>query len=115
VTKPTVANIDGFIIGECFGGLTEMRWLLVILVIVMLLGPFRRWIGRHWAFLLSVIAGAAFGFFLGTWVINTCGSPFPGLPLLWALVGAIAAGRVGPKVLRDIERDGKNDQSSRRH
>lgn len=92
-----------------------MKWLLVIIVIVILLGPLRRWTGRHWAFLLSVMAGAAFGFLAGLFVIAKAGCSFPGLPLLWALVGAIAAARVGPAVLRHIERDGKNGHASRRH
>jgi len=92
-----------------------MKWLLVILVIVMLLGPLRRWVGRHWAFLLSIIAGGAFGFFLGAWVVNNGANRFPYLPLLWALVGAIAAGQVGPACLRHIERDGKNGHHTRRH
>lgn len=92
-----------------------MKWLLVIGVIILLLGPLRRWVGRYWAFLLSVLAGAAFGFFGGTFVMAKAGCSYPGLPLLWALVGAIAAGRVGPAVLRHIERDGKNGRVSRRH
>lgn len=92
-----------------------MKRLLAIIVIVMLLGPLRRWTGRHWAFLVSTIAGAAFGFFAASFVTAKLGCSFPGLPLLWALVGAIAAGRVGPAVLRQVERDGKNGQSSRRH
>lgn len=91
-----------------------MRLLLVITVL-LLLGPLRRWVGRHWAFLLSVIAGGAFGLLLGAWVVGTCGSSHAGLPLLWAVVGAIAAARVGPSILRDIEKDGKNGKSSRRH
>ena len=92
-----------------------MKWLLVIGVIVLLLGPLRHWVGRHWAFLISIIAGAAFGFLMGAWAMARSGHSYPGLPLLWALVGAIAAGRVGPAVLRRIERDGKNGHSSRRH
>lgn len=92
-----------------------MKWLLAIIVIVILLGPLRRWTGRHWAFLVSVLAGAAFGFFAGAFVMAKAGCSFAGLPLLWALVGAIAAGRVGPAVLRQIQKDGKNEQSPRRH
>lgn len=92
-----------------------MKWLLVICVIVLLLGPLRHWVGRHWAFLVSIIAGAALGSFMGAWVIARSGSSYPGLPLLFALIGAIAAGRVGPAVLRQIERDGKNGHASRRH
>jgi hypothetical protein len=92
-----------------------MRLLLAILFVVMLFGPLRRWIGRHWAFLLSVIAGAAFGFFLGSWVVGSLGCSVPALPLLWAIVGAIAVGRLGPAWLRNIERDGRNGRSSRRH
>ena len=94
-----------------------MKWLIFIGVAVTLLGPLRRWVGRHWAFLLSTIAGAALGFVLGAWVLalGGGGSSAAALPLLWGLVGAIAVGRAGPAWLRHMEKDGKDGRSSGRH
>ncbi len=89
-----------------------MKWVLAIVVIVLLLGPLRRWIGRHWAFLISVFGGAAFGFFWALFVISKVGYSEPLVPLLAALIVSIAAGRAGPALLRRIERDGKDGHSS---
>lgn len=94
-----------------------MRWLWLIGIVVVPLGPLRPWVGRHWALLISVIAGALFGFVLGAFALATGGTDHSivPLPLLWGLIGAIAVGRVGPAWLRHIEKDGKNERSPRRH
>jgi len=91
-----------------------MRWLFAIMLLVLLAGPLRPWLGRHWAFLLSVVAGAMFGLVLGAIAAGVAGGP-AFLPLLWAAVGAIAGGQSGPTWLRHIEKDGKDDRSSRGH
>ncbi len=65
--------------------------------------------------LIWVLAGGAFGLLAGAWVVGMSGCSLPALPLVWAVVGAIAAARVGPKILRDIEKDGRDGHSSRRH
>ena len=83
-----------------------MRWLLVLIVLILLFGPLRKWLGRHWAFLFCVVAGAVFGLMAGAMVLGTCGGP-AFLPLVWAIAGAVILGRVGPSALRNIERDGK--------
>jgi hypothetical protein len=89
-----------------------MKLLFAIFVLVLLFGPLRPWVGRHWAFLLSIIAGGAFGFFLGLLAV---GPSCPFLPFLWGLVGAIAAARTGPSILRKLQKDGRDEHSSRRH
>lgn len=89
-----------------------MKWILAVVVVVLLLGPLRRWIGRHWAFLISVFGGAAFGFFWASFVMSKLGCSVPGLPLMSALIVSIAASRAGPALLRQIERDGKDGHSS---
>ena len=92
-----------------------MKWLFVI-IIILLLGPLRRWVGRHWAVLLSTMGGAVVGLMIGGYIAAKCGSSYAWLPLVGALIGAAAAGRVGPEWLRNIERDGKkNERFSRRH
>lgn len=91
-----------------------MKWWWIVIVGVLLLGPLRRWFGRHWAFLASATGGALFGLVLGALVLRTCGGPAY-LPLLWGAVGAIALGHRGPSVLRRIERDGRDDGTTRRH
>ena len=91
-----------------------MRWLLLIVVVVLLVGPLRPWVGRHWAFLISMVAGAVFGWVLGAVVIGRRGGP-AFLPLVSAVICAIALGRSGPAWVRKIERDGKDDSFSRRH
>jgi CHASE2 domain-containing sensor protein len=113
--KLIVTVINGFIIGVFFGGLTEMKWLLGIVLVVMLLGPLRPWIGRHWALLLSTITGAVIGLFIGGYIAAQCGSSYAWLPLVGALIGAASTGNAGAEWLRHIEKDGKNGQSSRRH
>ena len=109
----TAIIINGFIIGECFGGSTEMKLLLLIPVLVLLLGPLRPWVGRHWSFLLSIFIGAVAGFVIGTKMNGDLGHAFPAAPLIGALIGAAAIGHIGPSILRNIERDGKNENSSR--
>ena len=91
-----------------------MRTFLLIGIIVLLLGPLRPWLGRHWAFLLSVIAGTIGGLFVAGLVMRSSGRATPALPLLFAIVGAIAAGQAGPAWLRRIQKDGKNDKRSPR-
>jgi hypothetical protein len=92
-----------------------MGWLLPILLIVLLLGPLRRWAGRHWALLIAAAAGGGFGWLMGTLVTGTLGSPVPFLPLLWALVGAAAGAQAGPALLRRLARDGEDDHAPGRH
>jgi len=89
-----------------------MKWILAIVVILMLLGPLRPWFGRHWAFLLSIVGGAVFGFVWAAFVLSKVGYSHPFVPLFSGIIVAIATGRYGPAILRRIERDGKNGQSS---
>lgn len=89
-----------------------MKWALAIVVIVLLLGPLRPWIARHWAFLVSVFGGAAIGFFWGSFIMYKLNYHVAGLPLASALIVAIAAGQYGPAILRRIEGDGKDGHSS---
>lgn len=84
-----------------------MKLLLIIFVIVILLGPLRKWAGRHWAFLFSVCTGAIAGFILGT-ILTRFGAP-PITPLLGTIAFAVESGRLGPEILRHIEKDGKNE------
>ena len=91
-----------------------MGWLLLIILPVLLLGPLRRWVGRHWALLISAVVGGILGLVLGSMLIAKTGGP-AFLPLLWAAAGAIVLGQSGPAWLRKIERDGKDERSSRRH
>jgi len=83
-----------------------MTWLLIV-GLILFLGPLRRWAGRHWAFLTSVALGALCGWILGAVVFGMCGGN-PIVPLLWAIVSAVAFARVGPAVLRKIDKDGKD-------
>ncbi len=93
-----------------------MRLLLLIGAIVLLLGPLRPWFGRHWAFLLSVTAGAVGGFICGVFAIHMTGIAQPWVLPACVVIGAIAAGGSGPEWLRHIEKDGKkNDKPPRRH
>jgi uncharacterized membrane protein len=105
MARPTVVVTDGFITGDCSGGSTEVKLLLIILVIVILLGPLRKWVGRHWAFLFSIFAGAIAGFVIGT-ILTGFGAP-SFTPLLGAIACAIECGQWGPELLRHIEKDGK--------
>ena len=89
-----------------------MKWVLAIAAIIIMLGPLRRWTGRHWAFLISVFGGAVFGYFWASFIMSKVGYSVPGLPLLAALIASIAAGRAGPAILRQIEKDGKNGHIS---
>ena len=92
-----------------------MAWLLIILVTVLLIGPLRRWAGRHWAFLTSASFGAVFGYVVGS-VLLAMSPTIPSLaPLVGAIVCGIEAGLAGPAWLRHIERDGKNGDASGRH
>jgi CHASE2 domain-containing sensor protein len=91
-----------------------MKWLFVILIILFL-GPLRLWVGRHWAFLFSTVAGAIIGLFIGGYVAARCGPAYAWFSLIGAVIGAVAAGSAGPEWLRNIERDGKNGHSSGRH
>jgi hypothetical protein len=101
-----IVNVtSGFITGGCSGGSTEMKLLLVIIVITMLLGPLRHWAGRHWAFLVSVVGGAIAGFVLGA-ILTRFGAPAV-TPLVGAIAVAIECGQLGPELLRQIEKDGK--------
>ncbi len=91
-----------------------MRTFLLIVIFVLLFGPLRPWLGRHWAFLLSVIAGAIGGLLIAGLVMRSSGCATPALPLLFAVVGAIAAGQAGPAWLRRIQKDGRDDKRSTR-
>jgi hypothetical protein len=83
-----------------------MKSLLLIGIIIMLAGPFRRWVGRHWALLVSVASGAILGFVFGS--VLTCKFGAPAFtPLLAGFMGAVAAGQSGPAWLRQIEKDGR--------
>ena len=82
-----------------------MKLLLIIIVIILLLGPLRRWTGRHWAFLFSVFVGTIAGFVLGA-ILTRFGAP-GFTPLVGAIAVAIECGQLGPEWLRQIEKDGK--------
>ena len=87
-----------------------MSWstiLVLAVVTVLMLGPLRRWAGRHWAFLLSLVLGWTVGYGAGTFLVRRFGVNFPYLPLLWGLVGAAFFATGGLAVLRRIEQDGK--------
>jgi len=87
-----------------------MRLLLAIIVLAIFLGPLRPWVGRHWAFLVSVTFGSVIGFCFGAFLLATTGaSCFAALPLITALIGAVAAGQSGPSLLRHIGKDGKDE------
>ena len=92
-----------------------MGCFLILLTFVLLAGPLRPWVGRHWAFLLSATVGAVFGCVVGS--ILTAMSP--GIPRLTPLIGAIVCGieaaLAGPAWLRHIEKDGRNGDASGRH
>jgi len=94
-----------------------MRMFLGLVLFVLLLGPLRPWVARHWALLLSILAGAGGGFMVGALVLRSSGggADLAMLPLLGALIGAVVLGDVGPAWLRRIEKDGNNDPSSGRH
>ena len=92
-----------------------MLWLIAIIAIVLILGPLRHSVGRHWALLLSVSAGAVVGWGAGMFVLSRFGCTTPHLPLLWALAGAVAFLSAGPAWLRKTQQDGRDEQSSRRH
>jgi len=83
-----------------------MTWLILIVVVVLVLGPLRRWTGRHWAFLLCVAAGAIIGFVIGSVLLAFSPLP-PYVPLLSAAFWAVALGREGPAWLRHMEKDGR--------
>ena len=89
-----------------------MKLVLAIVVIVILLGPLRPWCTRHWAFLLSVAGGAAFGYFWAVLILSKLNYHVTGLPLASALIVAIVAGQYGPAIFRRIERDGRNGNAS---
>jgi hypothetical protein len=82
-----------------------MKLLIVVVVLIMLFGPLRHWAGRHWAFLVSVVGGAIAGFVLGAF-LTRFGAPAI-TPLVGAIAVAIECGRLGPELLRQIEKDGK--------
>jgi hypothetical protein len=92
-----------------------MRLLLVIVVLLLACGPLRPWVGRHWALLLSMIVGAILGLLAAGWVMTHTKQTFPGLALLFAVIGAVAVGLDGPAFLRRLEKDGKNDGTTDRH
>ena len=91
-----------------------MRLLIIIVALVLLLGPLRHWAGRHWGCLLSLVIGGLFGLLMGAWVVGSCGGP-AFLPLLWAAVGAIAFARTLPAHLHKLGKDGRDDDTPRRH
>ena len=84
-----------------------MKWLLLIAVIVLLLGPLRPWFGRHWAVIVSLTAGALFGLTAGMIYVHHSGSP-AWLALLTTSIFASAALYYGPPWLRKIQKDGKS-------
>jgi Mg/Co/Ni transporter MgtE len=82
-----------------------MKLLLLVVVIIILFGPLRPWVGRHWAFLISVAGGAIAGFVIGA-ILTGFGAPVF-TPLLGAIVFAVECGQLGPAWFREIEKDGK--------
>jgi len=79
-----------------------------LIALILLLGPLRHWVGRHWCLLASICIGGAFGWVLGAVVTAKLGCSVPYLPLLWAACGAVTVGRAGPACLRKIEKDGRD-------
>ena len=70
------------------------------------------WVGRHWAFLISVLGRAVFGFLWVSFVMARMSYSLPGAALIAALIVASAAGQVGLALLRKIERDGRDERTS---
>jgi CBS-domain-containing membrane protein len=62
-----------------------------------------------------MMVGAVLGLFAAGWVMAYTRQVFPGLALLFAVIGAIAVGLEGPAVLRHIEKDGKDHGTADRH
>ena len=83
-----------------------MKWLIFLAVAVLLLGPLRKWAGRHWAYLVSVTIGTIAGLAVGAWHVRTAGAPAHH-GLLFVLVFALGVGHGLPGLLREIEKDGK--------
>ncbi len=92
-----------------------MRLLLLLGLLVLMCGPLRPWVGRHWALLISVIVGAGLGLLAAAWVMATTGQVYPHLTWLFAALGAIACGKEGPAVLRHLQKDGKDHGPTIRH
>ena len=84
-----------------------MKWLLLIALIVLLLGPLRPWFGRHWAVIVSLTAGTVFGLMAGAMYVGHCGAP-AWMALVTTLIFASAALYYGPPWLRKIQKDGKS-------
>jgi len=81
--------------------------LFVAVAAILLIGPLRHWVGRHWALIASVAAGGLAGWIVGALLLARTGAPAPFLPLAGAVIGAVACGQSGPAWLRKMEKDGK--------
>ncbi len=81
--------------------------LKMIVLFLLICGPLRPWVGRHWALLVSTIAGGLLGLIAASWVMQATGHILPGLALICATLGAIVCGKEGPVVLRNLQNDGK--------
>jgi len=86
-----------------------MKYFLTIVLLILLVGPLRPWFKKHWAFILSVTFGAVTGWVLGCFVAGHANPPNQYLPLIWSLVMACACGNGGPRILRQIQKDGKDE------
>lgn len=85
-----------------------MKLIWAIGLFLLVCGPLRPWVGRHWALLVSLTVGGALGLIAAGWVMATTRQSFPGLAGLLALIGAAVCGREGPAILRHLQKDGKD-------
>ncbi len=85
-----------------------MMTTIVILALIVLLGPLRRWAGRHWALLTSVGLAAVAGWWLGS-LLSSFSANLSYAPIIGAIVFAIEALHHGPSFLRKLEEDGRKE------
>lgn len=91
-----------------------MSWLIAVIAVLLFLGPLRPWVGRHWALFISLVSGAITGLAFAAYAMRTATMPAY-TALAYAIVGAIAFATTGPRVLRKLAEDGKDEAPPRRH
>lgn len=80
-----------------------MTILLLVVIFILLIGPFRRTYIRNAAFALPATVGAVVGYCVGLLALST-GIPHPWLPPVGAVAGAIFAGEAGSEWFRRVFR-----------